>query len=74
MEKSKKLRGLCMALALALAAVTLVPGMTATDALAVSQSQIDALEEQRDQLKAEREEMQAGIDELEAQQDRKSVV
>lgn len=68
MEKSKKLRGLCMALALALAAVTLVPGMTATDALAVSQSQIDALEEQRDQLKAEREEMQAGIDELEAQQ------
>ena len=68
MKKSKKLRGLCMALALALAAVTLVPGMTATDALAVSQSQIDALEEQRDQLKAEREEMQAGIDELEAQQ------
>lgn len=35
---------------------------------AVSQSQIDALEEQRDQLKAEREEMQAGIDELERRQ------
>jgi len=45
-----------------------MPGLTGTDVLAVSQSQIDALEEQRDALRAEREEMQAGIDELESQQ------
>ena len=40
----------------------------ASGALAVTQSQIDALESQRDDLRAEREEMLAGITELENQQ------
>lgn len=53
------------AAALALAFTILCGSLSAG---AVSQSQIDALEEQRDQLKAEREEMQAGIDELERRQ------
>ena len=40
----------------------------ASGALAVTQSQIDALESQRDDLRAEREEMLAGITELENRQ------
>ena len=63
MKVHSKLHMLRGALALVMALAVLAPGV-----LAVSQSQIDALEEQRDELKAEREEMQAGIDELEAQQ------
>ena len=67
MKKRMKLRTCCAALAAAVCC-SLIPGLSGQDALAVSQSQIDALEEQRDELKAQREEMQAGIDELESQQ------
>ena len=59
MIRNKKLRAAAAFLALV---------MPAGPALAVSQSEIDALEEQRDELKAQREEMQAGIDELKNQQ------
>lgn len=68
MKKTRKLHIVCAALAVFVTVAALLPGISGTDALAVSQSQIDALEEQRDALRAEREEMQAGIDELEAQQ------
>lgn len=68
MKKTRKLRIVCAALAVFVTVAALLPGISWTDALAVSQSQIDALEEQRDALRAEREEMQAGIDELESQQ------
>ena len=68
MKKTRKLRIVCAALAVFVTVAVLLPGISGTDALAVSQSQIDALEEQRDALRAEREEMQAGIDELESQQ------
>ena len=68
MKKTRKLRIVCVALAVFVTVAALLPGISGTDALAVSQSQIDALEEQRDALRAEREEMQAGIDELESQQ------
>ena len=68
MKKTRKLRIVCAALAVFVTVAALLPGISGTDALAVSQSQIDALEEQRDALRAEREEMQAGIDELESQQ------
>ena len=68
MTKPRKLRAAAAALAAAVMISGVMPGLTGTDALAVSQSQIDALEEQRDALRAEREEMQAGIDELESQQ------
>ena len=49
--------------ALALALTAFAP----LEVLAVSQSQIDALEAERDELSAEREEMEAGIAELEAE-------
>lgn len=65
MISEKKLRAAAAFLALVLVALAIVP---AGPALAVSQSEIDALEEQRDALKAEREEMQAGIDELKNEQ------
>ena len=65
MISKKKLRAAAAFLALVLVALAIVP---AGPALAVSQSEIDALEEQRDALKAEREEMQAGIDELKNEQ------
>ena len=65
MISKKKLRAAAVFLALVLVALAIVP---AGPALAVSQSEIDALEEQRDALKAEREEMQAGIDELKNEQ------
>ena len=68
MTKPGKLRAAAAALAAAVMISGVMPGLTGTDVLAVSQSQIDALEEQRDALRAEREEMQAGIDELESQQ------
>ena len=54
MISKKKLRAAAAFLALVLVALAIVP---AGPALAVSQSEIDALEEQRDALKAEREEM-----------------
>lgn len=65
MIRNKKLRAAAAFLALVILALALMP---ARPALAVSQSEIDALEEQRDELKAQREEMQAGIDELKNQQ------
>ena len=65
MIRDKKLRAAAAFLALVILALALMP---AGPALAVSQSEIDALEEQRDELKAQREEMQAGIDELKNQQ------
>ena len=65
MIRNKKLRAAAAFLALEILALALMP---AGPALAVSQSEIDALEEQRDELKAQREEMQAGIDELKNQQ------
>lgn len=65
MIRNKKLRTAAAFLALVILALALMP---AGPALAVSQSEIDALEEQRDELKAQREEMQAGIDELKNQQ------
>lgn len=65
MIRNKKLRAAAAFLALVILALALMP---ACPALAVSQSEIDALEEQRDELKAQREEMQAGIDELKNQQ------
>lgn len=65
MIRNKKLRAVAAFLALVILALALMP---AGPALAVSQSEIDALEEQRDELKAQREEMQAGIDELKNQQ------
>lgn len=65
MIRNKKLRAGAAFLALVILALALMP---AGPALAVSQSEIDALEEQRDELKAQREEMQAGIDELKNQQ------
>ena len=65
MIRNKKLRAAAAFLALVILALALMP---AGPALAVSQSEIDALEEQRDELKAQREEMHAGIDELKNQQ------
>lgn len=65
MIRNKKLRAAAAFLALV---ITVLAFMPAGPALAVSQSEIDALEEQRDELKAQREEMQAGIDELKDQQ------
>lgn len=65
MIRNKKLRAAAAFLALVILALALMP---VGPALAVSQSEIDALEEQRDELKAQREEMQAGIDELKNQQ------
>ena len=65
MIRNKKLRAAAAFLALVILALALMP---AGPALAVAQSEIDALEEQRDELKAQREEMQAGIDELKNQQ------
>ena len=60
-----KAAALALLLALVIFALTAAPAMPA---LAVSQSEIDALEEQRDALKAEREDMQAEIDALKSEQ------
>lgn len=65
MISKAKLRAAAAFLAMVVLALALMP---AGPALAVSQSEIDALEEQRDELKSQREEMQAGIDELKNEQ------
>lgn len=65
MISKAKLRAAAAFLAMVVLALALMP---AGPALAVSQSEIDALEEQRDKLKSQREEMQAGIDELKNEQ------
>ena len=57
---------ICVVLALLLV-LSLVLGALGSSALAVSQSQIDALEEQKQELASQRAGMQTSIDELEAQ-------
>lgn len=60
----RSLRSRALALLLALAcAMPLVPALS-TEARAVTQAQIDALEAERDEIKAEREGMQSDIDAL----------
>ena len=59
MVSKRKLGAVSALLALVIYALAILP---AGPVLAVSQSEIDALEEQRDELKAEREGMQAEID------------
>lgn len=65
MTAKRILRTVSALLALVIFAMAVVP---VSPALAVSQSEIDALEEQRDELKAEREDMQAEIDALKDEQ------
>lgn len=65
MVSKRKLGAVSALLALVIFALAILP---AGPALAVSQSEIDALEEQRDELKAEREGMQAEIDALKDEQ------
>lgn len=65
MTAKRVLRTVSALLALVIFAMAVVP---VSPALAVSQSEIDALEEQRDELKAEREDMQAEIDALKDEQ------
>ena len=65
MVSKRKLGAVSALLALVIFALAILP---VSPALAVSQSEIDALEEQRDELKAEREGMQAEIDALKDEQ------
>ena len=65
MTAKRILRTVSALLALVIFAMAVVP---VSPALAVSQSEIDALEEQRDELQAEREDMQAEIDALKDEQ------
>ena len=65
MVSKRKLGAVSALLALVIFALAILP---VNPALAVSQSEIDALEEQRDELKAEREGMQAEIDALKDEQ------
>lgn len=65
MTAKRILGALSALLALLIFALAVFP---ASPALAVSQAEIDALEEQRDTLKAERESMQADIDALKNEQ------
>ena len=65
MVSKRKLGAVSSLLALVIFALAILP---VSPALAVSQSEIDALEEQRDELKAEREGMQAEIDALKDEQ------
>ena len=69
MTKPRKWRAGCAALAAAVLMAGTLPALYATDAYAVSQSQIDALEEQQEELQAKREEMEANLAELEGQHD-----
>ncbi len=67
MKKHGKLRVASAALAVTLTAAALLPGLSGTDVFAVTQSQIDALEQQQEELQAKREEMEAGLAELEGE-------
>lgn len=67
MKKHGKLRVASAALAVTLTAAALLPGLSGTDVFAVTQSQIDALEQQQDELQAKREEMEAGLAQLEGE-------
>ena len=57
MKKHGKLRVASAALAVTLTAAALLPGLSGTDVFAVTQSQIDALEQQQEELQAKREEL-----------------
>ncbi len=65
MVSKRKLGAVSALLALVIFVMAIVP---VSPVLAVSQSEIDALEEKRDELKAEREDMQAEIDALKGEQ------
>ena len=67
MKKHGKLRVASAARAVTLTAAALLPGLSGTDVFAVTQSQIDALEQQQEELQAKREEMEAGLAELEGE-------
>ena len=67
MKKHGKLRVASAALAVTLTAAALLPGLSGTDVFAVTQSQIDALEQQQEELQAKREEMEAGLAQLEGE-------
>ena len=67
MKKHGKLRVASAALAVTLTAAALLPSLSGTDVFAVTQSQIDALEQQQEELQAKREEMEAGLAELEGE-------
>ena len=60
----RSLRSRALALLLALACATPLMPALSTEARAVTQAQIDALEAERDEIKAEREGMQSDIDAL----------
>ena len=67
MKKHGKLRVASAALAVTLTAAALLPSLSGTDVFAVTQSQIDALEQQQEELQAKREEMEAGLAQLEGE-------
>lgn len=67
MKKHGKLCVASAALAVTLTAAALLPGLSGTDVFAVTQSQIDALEQQQEELQAKREEMEAGLAQLEGE-------
>ena len=67
MKKHGKLRVASAALAVTLTAAALLPGLSGTDVFAVTQSQIDALEQQQEELQAKREEMEAGLAQLDGE-------
>ena len=67
MKNHGKLRVASAALAVTLTAAALLPGLSVTDVFAVTQSQIDALEQQQEELQAKREEMEAGLAQLEGE-------
>lgn len=66
MKNKRFVSVVCMVLAL-LMMLTLVISVIGTQAFAVSQSQIDALEDQKKELRSQREDMQANINDLESQ-------
>lgn len=67
MKNKKVVSAICVLLALMMALMLLVSVLGSTAAYAVSQSQIDALEDQKKDLASKRQEMQSQIDDLEAQ-------
>lgn len=68
MKQKKAISIICIILALLLALSLIFSVLGSVGAYAVSQSQIDALEDQKNELRSKREEMQANIDELKASQ------
>ncbi len=68
MRNKKVVSGICVFLAMLMALTLILSVLGSIGAFAASQSQIDALEEQKSQLRSQREEMQGGINDLKAQQ------